>query len=265
METYNSTFKARLGLFVMIAAALFIAGIFYIGRQKHLFNPVFSLNSTFRNISGLQIGNNVRFSGINVGTVENISIINDTTVMVSVIIDKKVQQFIKKTCYMTIGSEGLIGDKILSITQGAPSAEAVTDGQYLSSIEPVETDAIMSSLKVTGENAEVISYELADILDQVNNGNGTLARLIHDSTIAGNINQTIVNLRKSTRGLDENMEAAKHNFLLRGYYKNKERREKEKIQKKAEDKATEEKNTGEKKKEEPKKRKSWLTRKTKNE
>jgi phospholipid/cholesterol/gamma-HCH transport system substrate-binding protein len=269
METYSTTFKARLGLFVLVASALFIAGIFYIGRQKHLFNPVFTLNTTFKNISGLQIGNNVRFSGINVGTVENISIIDDTTVMVSVIIDKNVQQFIKKNCFMTIGSEGLIGDKILSITQGSPGAASVTEGQYLPSVEPVETDAIMASLKVTGENAEVISYELADILDQVNNGNGTLARLIHDSTIAQNINQTIVNLKKSTRGLDENMEAAKHNILLRGYYKNKEKREREKNQQKEDEKKGTKKGATTKSSdgttEEPKKRRSWLSRRTKTE
>lgn len=227
METHSSKFKARLGLFIAIAATLFMIGIFYIGRQKHLFNPVFTINSTFKNISGLQIGNNVRFSGINVGTVDNIQIINDSTVKVIVIIDKDIQQFIKKDCFLKIGSDGIIGDKTIIITQGS-NKTPVEEGQYLPSIEPVETDAILNSLKVTGENAEVISKQLADILYKINNGNGTLARLIHDSTVAENIDQTIINLKKSTQGLDENMEAAKHNILLRGYFKNKEKERKEK-------------------------------------
>lgn len=256
MDTYTSTYKARLGLFVGVASALFLIGIFYIGRQQHLFNPVFKLSTTFKNISGLQVGNNVRFSGINVGTVDNIQIINDTTVKVDVIIDKNVQQFIKENCYMMISTEGIIGDKIISITQGTSYARSVTENHFLPSIEPIETDEIMTSLKITGENAEVISHELAEILNKINNGNGTLAKLIHDTTIADNINQTIINLKKSTQGLDENMEAAKHNFLLRGYYKNKEKKEKEKAAKKAEEKK-------ETKTEETKKNRSWL-RKTKN-
>ena len=261
MEKYSATYKARLGLFIMILSSLLVIGLFYIGKQKHLFNPVFKLYSTFQNIGGVQIGNNVRFSGINVGTVENIQIVNDTTVRIDVMIDKNVQQFIKEDCLMTISSEGIIGDKIISITQSTSNSPPVTNGQYLPSVEPLEMDAIIASLKVTGENAEVVSSELAEMLNKINNGNGTLSKLIHDSTIADNITQTIINLRKSSKGLDENMEAAKHNVLLRGYYKNKEKKEKEKAAQKEADKKGGKKEGSEKK--EPKKRRSWLSKRTK--
>jgi len=236
METKSTKFKTKLGLFVLSGLLLFVIGIFYIGRQKHMFNPVFNINTTFKNISGLEVGNNVRFSGINVGTIDNIRIINDTTVKVDILVDRDVQQFIKKDCYVHIMSEGLIGDKIVSITQSSSNAETVKDGQFLSSEEPVETDAILSSLKVTGENAEVLSSQLADILYKINNGNGTLSRLIKDSTIANNLDQTIINLKAGTKGLGENMEAAKHNFLFRGYFRDKEKKEKEKAEKREEKK-----------------------------
>jgi len=250
METKTTKFKTKLGIFVLAGLILFTIGIFYIGRQKHLFNPVFNLNTTFKNISGLEVGNNVRFSGINVGTIDNIRIINDSTVKVDILVDRKVQQFIKTDCNVRIMSEGLIGDKIISITNSASNAPGVKDGQFLSSVEPVETDAIMSSLKVTGENAEVLSGQLADILYKINNGNGTLSRLIRDSTIANNLDQTIVNLKAGTKGLGENMEAAKHNFLLRGYFKDKEKAEKKKAEErkeKREDKKEEEEKEKEKK------------------
>ncbi len=236
METKPTKFKARLGMFVAGGLLLFVIGIFYIGRQKHLFNPVFNINTTFKNISGLEVGNNVRFSGINVGTIDNIRIINDTTVKVDILVDRDIQQFIKTDCYVRIMSEGLIGDKIVSITQSASNASTIKDGQYLASIEPVETDAIMNSLKVTGENAEVLSSQLADILYKINNGNGTLSRLIKDSTIAENLDQTIINLKNGTKGLGENMEAAKHNFLLRGYFKDKEKAQKKKEEERKEKK-----------------------------
>ncbi|MBA3665715.1 MAG: MCE family protein [Bacteroidetes bacterium] len=227
MET-TSKFAGRLGIFVVTGLALLTAGIFYIGKQKHLFNPVFNVNTTFKNISGLEVGNNVRFSGINVGTVENIRIINDTTVKVYMIVDKDVQQFIKTDSYIKISSDGLIGDKIANITQGSTNGRSISEGQHLHSIEPLETDAIIANLSKTGENATVISNELSEILHKVNSGNGTIGRLLHDSTIAENIGQTIRNLKRSSKGLDENMEAAKHNILLRGFFKKKEKTEKDK-------------------------------------
>lgn len=223
METHSSKFKVRLGMFVAGGILIFAIAIFLIGRQKNLFNPVFNLNTTFYNVSGMQVGNNVRFSGINVGTVENMRIINDSTVLVEMIIQKEIQKFIKADCQATIGSEGLIGDRVLIITQGSSGAETASDGQTLSSIEPVETDEIIASLYLTAQNAEIISSELAEIMVSINGGEGTLGRLIQDTTIAENINRTIINLRSSSKGLDQNMEAAKQNFLLRGFFKKKER------------------------------------------
>ena len=86
MDTHTQKFKVRLGLFIAGGFLLFVIAIFIIGKQKNLFNPVFKLTTTFYNVSGLQVGSNVRFSGINVGTVDNIKIINDSTVLVDMLI-----------------------------------------------------------------------------------------------------------------------------------------------------------------------------------
>ena len=223
METHSSQFKVRLGLFVAGGFLIFALAIFLIGRQKNLFNPTFTLSTTFRNVSGMQVGNNIRFSGINVGTIDDIRIINDSTVQVNMIIQKSVQPFIKSDCKAVIGSEGIIGDRILVITQGGPISPPVKEGQVLLSAEPVELDALIQSLSVTALNAEVITDQLAEIMVNINQGQGTLGMLIQDTTIAENINSTIINLKKSSKGLNQNMEAAKNNFLLRGYFKKKER------------------------------------------
>lgn len=223
MNTHSTKFKVRLGLFVAAGFVLFAIAIFLIGRQKNLFNPVFSLSTTFYNVSGLQVGNNIRFSGINVGTVDNIRIINDTTVIVNMVVQKDVQKFIKTDGMALIGSEGIIGDRVLIITQGSSETKSVKSGQFLSSVEPVETDAIMESLDITAQNAEVISAQLIELLDDINNGKGTLGMLIRDSTMATSLNKTMGNLQKSSKGLNENMEAAKSNFLLRGYFRKKEK------------------------------------------
>jgi phospholipid/cholesterol/gamma-HCH transport system substrate-binding protein len=223
MNANAPKFKIRLGLFIAVGFAFFVIAVFLIGKQKNLFNPVFKLTTTFYNVSGLQVGSNIRFSGINVGTVDNIEIINDSTVRVDMLIKESVRRFIKADCEAGIASAGIIGDRILVITQGSNDAPLPKDGQHIASKEPVETDAILASVKATSDNAEIISNQLAEIMSNLNSGNGTLGRLIQDSTMADNISQTIVSLKKSSKGLNENMNAAKDNFLLKGYFKKKEK------------------------------------------
>ena len=225
MDTHTQKFKVRLGLFVAGGLTLFVLAVFIIGKQRNLFNPVFRITSTFHNVGGLQIGNNVRFSGINVGTVDNIVIINDSTVRTDLLIKEEIRKFIKTDCRIAIGSEGIIGDKLVTISQGSADAPLIKEGQRLESNEPVETDVIMASLAITAGNAEVITRELAEIMIKINSGTGTLGRLIQDKTLAENLDKTIVNLKQGSKSLDENMTAIKHNILFKGYFNKKAKKE----------------------------------------
>jgi phospholipid/cholesterol/gamma-HCH transport system substrate-binding protein len=213
MENQSPPFKARLGIFIVTGIVIFVVAIFIIGKQKNLFNPVFKITTNFYNVSGLQVGNNIRFSGIEVGIVDNIKIINDSTVQVDMLIKKTVQQFIKADSYASISSSGIIGDRIIIITQGSKKSPMAEDGQHILSKEPLETDDIMKSLKTSAENAEVITLQLSEIMMNINSGQGTLGRLIQDSTIAENINQTIENFKKSSEGFDETIEVTKENVF----------------------------------------------------
>lgn len=213
MENHTPQFKTRLGIFIAGGLAVFVIAIFIIGKQQNLFNPVFKITTNFFNVSGLEVGNNIRFSGIDVGIVDNIRIINDSTVQVDMLVRKDVQQFIKADSYASIGSEGIIGDRIIIITQGSNDAPMANDGQHILSKEPLETDEIMKSLKTSAESAEVITKQLAEIMTNINNGQGMLGRLIQDSTIAENVNLTIENFKKSSEGLDETIEITKENVF----------------------------------------------------
>lgn len=219
----NTGNKIRLGIFVFVGVILFIVGIYFIGDQKQLFSSTFSIKGIFKNVNGLKIGNNVQFSGINVGTVSSIEIISDTSVSVNMTIEEGTRKFIRKNASAIIGSEGLMGNKIISIIPGTNDEKTIENNDLIKTCIPVSIDDILVKVKVTADNAAIISEQLAEILLKVNNGNGTISRLLQDSTIAENINKTLINLRRSTKGLDENMEAAKHNILLKGYFKDKER------------------------------------------
>lgn len=233
MKTTNNTFKIKLGIFVTIGLLILFVIIFFIGNNQNLFSSKFKINTNFRNVSGLQVGGQVRFSGISVGTIENIAIVNDTTVNVTAVLNNEVRKFIKKDSEASITSAGVIGDKILMISQGNVNSSPVSDGATIPSKEPVEFDNILSSISVSAQNAEVITDELAMILIGINQGEGTIGKLLNDDGVAEDLEKTIENLKKGTKGLEQNMEAAKNNFLLRGYFR-KQEREKEKARKEAE-------------------------------
>lgn len=241
MDTTSQGYKIRLGVFILLGMLLFAAVLFIIGRKNNLFTPVFSISASFNNVSGLQTGNNIRFSGITIGTVDDITIVNDSTVKVVLVIKSNVRNFIKADSKAVIASDGFIGDKLVIISQGSSESPIVKEGQLLESEEPVETGEIMASLQISAANAEVITEQLAEVMVKVNSGNGTLGRLIQDPTIANNLSQTMQNMKTSSQGLTENMEAAKENFLLKGYFN---RKKKAAAKKAAERKATEEKKKG---------------------
>jgi phospholipid/cholesterol/gamma-HCH transport system substrate-binding protein len=224
----KSSMAWKLGLFATIGLALLIAGLFYLGQQKNLFGQTVRLRASFNNVGGLKEGNNVRLGGIDIGTVDGIRLINDTTVMVDMAVKGEAKKFIKKDATITISSEGLMGDKVLVILPGDPSSPVATQNDVLASEAPIETDDILSSLKSSAENAEKITNDLAEISHKLNKGHGVFARLIGDTALSNNLNTTVSNLKKGSQGLDENMEAVKHNFLLRGYFRKKQKEEEKK-------------------------------------
>lgn len=213
----------KLGMFVLIGIVAFTATIYFVGKQKNLFGSTFHLNSHFKNVSGLEVGNNVLFSGINIGTVSEIQLISDTSVVVRLLIEKGVQKFIKKDALASIGSDGLMGDKVLVINPGTSSKIQVLDNDNIASIKAIEMDEIMRSLKTSIDNAGIITDELAQFTYKMNHGNGALSKLITDEKFANSLTKTMTNLQTGSKGLSENMEAAKHNFLLKGYFNKKKK------------------------------------------
>src|ERR1051326_5159900 len=226
--------SVKLGMFVTIAVLLFISGIYFIGQRQRLFSNVFRLRGIFGTVSGLQVGNNVRFAGINVGTVENIRIVSDTEVCVNMIIDNDTKKFIKKDAHAIIGSEGLMGNKVVNITPGTESDEEVENNDYIETDQPVNIDSVLSQLKATAENASRITGNLADITDRIKSGKGTIGKLLMDSSFAGNVDQALVNIKQGSKGFQENMDAAKHSFLLRGIFRKRSKKndQKEAVSKK---------------------------------
>ncbi|MFG4003505.1 MlaD family protein [Flavobacterium aquidurense] len=245
----QSGYTWKLGMFVTIGLLLFVMAIYFIGKQKNLFGSTFNITSQFKTVSGLEVGNNVRFSGINIGTVEEIQLINDSSVVVRMVIKDEVRKFIKTDARASIGSDGLMGDKVLTISPGANSTKVVENNGAIASVNGIEMQDLMKSVKKSVDNAAVITDELAIFSHSMNTGNGALARLVRDDKMANSVSNTLSNLESGTKGFSENMEAAKSNFLLKGYFKKKEK-EKEKKKEELKEQKEEQQEKAEKAKEE---------------
>jgi phospholipid/cholesterol/gamma-HCH transport system substrate-binding protein len=227
----SATQKMKTGALVLVGFILLVLAIFLIGRQKNMFNSTFRVHVKYTNVSGLMAGNFVRFTGINVGTVESIRILNDSTVMVTLSIEKSVQKFIKKDAYASIGSDGLMGDKLVLIEHGSDNGTMVNDNDFIDGEDPVEMSSILARMGDVADNATVLTGNLAEIVYKVNNGEGSLGRLINSDQLARNLEgtmastqQTVQSIRKGAEGFSDNMDAVKSNFLFRGYFKRKEKR-----------------------------------------
>jgi phospholipid/cholesterol/gamma-HCH transport system substrate-binding protein len=213
--------KIKLGIFVTIGVSLLLAGVYFIGETKKLFSSTFRVSAVFKDVNGLQVGNNVRFAGINVGTIEGIEIITDTNVKVDMIVDVNTQEFIKKDAKAIIGSDGLMGNKIMNITPGNNGTAHIENNDVIGTTIPVSFDDMLLKLKTTVDNASSITGDLGAVIRNIRRGKGTIGKLLMDSVFAENLDKTIVNVKQGTKGFKQNMDAAQHSFLLRGFFKKK--------------------------------------------
>jgi phospholipid/cholesterol/gamma-HCH transport system substrate-binding protein len=213
--------EIKLGAFVTISVLFFIVGIYFVGERQQLFSNTFHISGVFSDISGLQVGDNVRFSGINVGIISDINQVTDSTVGVDMLIVEHARKFMKKNAMAVIGSDGLMGNKIVLIIPGTPGQKEISEDDVVATTQPISLDDIMLKVKVTFDNTANITSDLATIMLSIRQGKGTVGRLLMDSVLAQNVNQALINIKQGAGGFKQNMDAASHNFLLRGYLKKK--------------------------------------------
>ena len=224
----------RLGIFVILGIILLLFAAYLIGNRQNMFSKTFEISAVFKNATGLQNGNNVRFSGINVGTVNSIEMINDTTIRVRMIIQDEMRNYIKKDAIASIGTNGLVGSMIINIIPGSGTSSLISAGDELQSSNKIGTQDMMSTLNVTNENAalltaieiEKMAQNLNSIIGGINEGNGAINYLTRDSVFVNQLERSIENIEQGTERFNENMEALKHNFLTRGYFRKLEKKEK---------------------------------------
>lgn len=197
--------KIRLGVFVVVGSILLIAALYFIGNRQHLFSKNIAIYAEFANVNGLQLGNNVRYSGINVGTVGKIEMLGESNIIVEMMIEEKTANFIRKNAIATIGSDGLVGSMVVNIIPAKEESPFVTDNDTIVSYSKIGTDEMLSTLNVTNENAALLTADLLKITNKILEGKGTLGILIADTTMAENIKETIDKLKATTSSTSNTM------------------------------------------------------------
>ena len=227
---------ARLGAFIIVALTILVSGIFIIGGRQYMFTSTYRLNAQFGSVVGLDSGADVRVGGVHSGSVRSVELPSKPTGKITVWmdLDRSSHNIIKQDSIATIQTEGLLGNEYVAISFGSADGANVVDGGTIGSEPPLEmstlikkTDRILDSSQEAIKNVTQATANLSSISTKIDNGQGTVGSLINDKKIYTQLDQTTSGLRdtvtKAQAGVadfQENMEALKKNFLLRGYFKN---------------------------------------------
>ncbi len=176
---------AKLGIFIFIGSTLLVIGIFMLGNKEALFKPTFIVKAYFHNIEGLRNGSPVKLSGIDAGAVQDIKVVGDTVslIEVSMRLLEEISHFIRVDTQAEIQTEGLVGNKYVSLKIGDSKSELVEDGGVILAKEPVSfADIIQETQGIMGYTKEM-TKDLSEIINRINEGEGTVGKIFTDDAL----------------------------------------------------------------------------------
>src|ERR1700683_4127938 len=226
---------ARLGAFIVATLAILVAGIFIIGGKQYLFRSTYQLRAQFDNVVGLDAGGDVQVGGVHSGTVHSIVLPHKPGEKVTVFmdLDKTTHEIVKQDSVATIETEGLLGNQFLAISFGSARSGEVRDGDLIASQPPLEmaellqkASGLLDGTQQAIQNATQATANLDSISAKIDKGQGTAGALVNDKQLYTNLEKTSSSMRDTmvqaqagVTDFQDNMEAMKHNFLIKGYFK----------------------------------------------
>jgi phospholipid/cholesterol/gamma-HCH transport system substrate-binding protein len=227
---------ARLGLFIVGTLAILAVGIFIIGSKKYLFVSTYELKTKFASVAGLSTGADVQVGGVQSGTVKAIMLPHSPKDQVTVVLEmnQNTHDIVKQDSIASIQTEGLLGNQYVAVSFGSEGKPDVKSGDTIASVPPLEMSAILdkaNGLLAQGQHAMAdinqVAAHLNSVSAKIDQGNGTVGALVNDKELYNNLNQTASTAKSAVgsaqtgiQDFQDNMEALKHNFLLKGYFKN---------------------------------------------
>ncbi len=183
----RQTQKIRLGFFFLLSIVLLVVTIYYLGKEKFLFRDVITVNTFFNDIKGLMAGNNVRYLGMEAGTVAEIDIVNDSSVRVTMHIDESYTSYIKKDAKAQIESEGVMGSKVITILPGTPGAETIEENDVLASVTMISMEGFVNEASTLLTKVQSVTQQFVEISQKINEGKGDIGILLNEDRITTEI------------------------------------------------------------------------------
>ncbi|TXH31438.1 MAG: MCE family protein [Cyclobacteriaceae bacterium] len=197
MDSQEIKRNMKLGAFVLGGVALFLISVFYLGRENNIFSKTFTVSAVFKNVEGLKDGDNVWLSGVKIGTVKKVSIISEGQVIVTMSLKEKQNEFIKKDATANIGSDGLVGNKIVVIRPGS-AAETIHDNDTINSFSPTDTQELFNLAKEVGTDIKAITSDLKITTAKINAGQGVIGELLNEGDMAKELRASMAAIRRAS-------------------------------------------------------------------
>ena len=210
----------RVGIFIVVTLAILAVATFLIGSRESLFRANYKVRADFDNVSGLDEGADVRVGGIRKGSVKSIQLPKQPNGKVVVLMDlaKETHTILREDSVASIKSEGMLGDKFVEISFGSMDSPELKGGETIATQPPLDVsdlfakaNGLLGTAQGSLDNIQKATANIDSITAKINGGQGTVGALINDKTI-------YMKAAASVTSLDEDMEALKHNFLLRGFF-----------------------------------------------
>lgn len=195
MSNLSNNRAVWVGLFVSVGLIFLIAAVLMIGNLNETFKKKMKVTALFDNVGGLQAGDNVWFSGVKIGAVSGLDFYKESQVEVTIKIDINAQEYIRKDSKIKIGSDGLIGNKILEIYGGNSTSEMVQDGDSLEVEKTFTQEDMVNTLQENNKNLVAITQDLKLISHGIAKGEGTLGKFIFDDSVYENIHAATFSLK----------------------------------------------------------------------
>lgn len=203
MENATSK-KISVGIFIIVGTILLITALYSVGKRQHLFSSNIQLKAIFTDVSGLQVGNNVRYSGVDVGTVGKIQMTAEGKITVEMSVDEKAAKFIKKNAVASIASDGLVGSMVVNLVPGEKKiGKMVVSGDYIQVRTKVTIDEIMATFSKTNESAVLITADLAKITHKIVEGKGSLGAILSDTLLENDLRYAVSGMKRTAEGASD--------------------------------------------------------------
>ena len=183
------------GIFITVGLLILAMAVFILGGQQKTFAKAATINAVFDDVNGLQAGNNVWLSGVKVGSIKKISFYGQTKVQVVMNLDKDAMTRIHKDATAKISSDGFIGNKIIVINGGTQQLPLVNNDDFINIAVTPSTDSMFIMLQQNNRNLLAITGNLKEVTRKIASGEGTIGRLLSDTTMAVDIKSAIAKFK----------------------------------------------------------------------